>query len=130
MRERRGIDAGGFSLLEVMVALIIGSIGLSAIASIFSAGGRSLGSAKHRTEESLAGEEKVEQLKALALSDAQLAAGSHQDTSGVSGASYVRIWSVEANTPITGMKRVRMRIFHAGADTTGAVEVTAILGRK
>jgi prepilin-type N-terminal cleavage/methylation domain-containing protein len=130
MRSRLTLGHHGFSLLEVMIALIIGSIGLSAIARVFSAGGRSLGNSKRMTEATLAGQEKIEQLKALSLSDAALAAGNHQDTTSASGATYVRLWTVQDNTPISGMKRIRMRVMHANEDTTGAAEVTAVLGRK
>lgn len=120
----------GFSLLEVVIAIVIAGLGLTALARVFAMGGRGLGDAKHMTEATLAGEERLEQLKAFDLDDPLLTAGAHRDTAAVAGASYVRIWTVQDDVPLAGMKRVRMQVFPSTLDTTDAVAMTAILGRR
>lgn len=127
---RSGESPAGFSLLEVMVAIVLASIGIAAIAQIFPMAGRGLGEARRETQATLAGQEKIEQMRALQLSDASLTAGAHSDTTLVSETPYDRYWSVEDDKPLPGMKRVRMLVIRSGQDTTGAVVLTSVLGRK
>lgn len=130
--QRSGLlrDVAGFSLIELMVAIVIAGIGITALAQVFPRAGRSLGSSRRSTEATLCGQEKIEELKALDLDDPELSAGSHIDTTLVSESSFSRMWWVEDNKPLTGMKRVRMLVMRTGEDTLRAVEITGVLGRK
>lgn len=132
MRAGRRHDgsAAGFSLLEVLVAMVLAGIGISAIAQIFPMAGRGLGESRRETQATLAGQEKVEQLRALDLSDGDLTAGAHQDTTLISETEYARNWFVENDKPLPGMKRVRMQVVRSGEDSTSAVVLTSVLGRK
>ena len=130
MTAKMSSGKSGFSVLEVLVAIIIGAIGLISLAQVFPMAGRGLNQSKRATEATLVGQEKLEQLRAMDLSDAQLAAGAHEDTTTVSGGQYRRIWNVEDNKPLASMKRVRMRVVAAAQDTSNAVVITGILGRR
>ena len=130
MTAKPGSRNSGFSVLEVLVAIIIGAIGLISLAQVFPMAGRSLNQSKRATEAMLVGQEKLEQLRAMDLSSAQLTAGAHEDTTTVSGGQYRRMWNVEDNKPLTAMKRVRMRVVAAAQDTSNAVVITGILGRR
>jgi prepilin-type N-terminal cleavage/methylation domain-containing protein len=121
---------GGFSVVEILVAIVIGAIGLMSLTQVFPLAGRSLNQSKRATEATLAGEEKLEQLRALALSHADLTAGTHADTTMISGAPYRRIWTVEDNKPLANVKRIRMRVMPAVQDTTNAVVITGLVGRR
>jgi prepilin-type N-terminal cleavage/methylation domain-containing protein len=129
-RHKRSGSAAGFSLLEVMVAMVLAGIGIAAIAQIFPMAGRGLGDSRRETQATLAAEEKVEQLRALDLSDGLLTAGAHSDTTLVSETPYDRSWFVEDDKPLPGMKRVRMQVVRSGEDTTAAVVLTSVLGRR
>jgi prepilin-type N-terminal cleavage/methylation domain-containing protein len=129
-RCQRSDSAAGFSLLEVMVAMVLAGIGIAAMAQIFPMAGRGLGESRRETQATLAGQEKVEQLRALDLSDGLLTAGAHNDTTLVSETPYSRSWFVEDDKPLPGMKRVRMQVVRSGEDTTGAVVLTSVLGRR
>ena len=130
MIDRRSTKNNGFSVVEVLVAIVIGAIGLMSLSQVFPMAGRSLNQSKRATEATLAGEEKLEQLRALALSHADLTAGTHEDSTQVSGAPYRRIWTVEDDKPLVNMKRVRMRVMPAVQDTSNAVVITGVLGRR
>jgi type II secretory pathway pseudopilin PulG len=117
-------------MIELLVAMVIAGIGVAAIAQIFPMAGRGLGDSRRETQATLAGQEKIEQLRALELSDGLLTAGAHQDTTLVSDTPYARSWFVENDKPLPGMKRVRMQVVRSGEDTTSAVVLTSVMGRK
>jgi prepilin-type N-terminal cleavage/methylation domain-containing protein len=128
--HRHAASSAGFSMIEVLVAMVLAAIGIGAIAQIFPMAGRGLGESRRETQATLAGQEKIEQLRALELTDGLLAAGAHEDTTLVSDTPYARSWFVENDKPLPGMKRVRMQVVRTGEDTTGAVVITGVMGRK
>lgn len=128
--RRHSGSTAGFSMIELLVAMVLAGIGIAAMAQIFPMAGRGLGESRRETQATLAGQEKVEQLRALELSDGLLTAGAHQDTTIISDTQYARSWFVEDDKPLPGMKRVRMQVVRTGQDTTAAVVLTSVLGRK
>jgi prepilin-type N-terminal cleavage/methylation domain-containing protein len=108
-RGRRHNAASGLTLLEVMIALVILSIGLLALSGMQIASIRANGSGfKSTTAISLA-DQRMQQLKNLAFSDASLTAGAHAETSvtvsvgtsnGINGVVYGRSYVVcDINNP-------------------------------
>lgn len=91
MHERLNFGRGtadpqaGFSLIEVMVALSVFSIGLLAIFSMHFSSIKTNGVARGVTENITVATAKAEQLMATAYDDADLAAGSHQKTQNTDG---------------------------------------------
>ena len=106
----------GFSLLEVLIALVILAIGLLAVAQmqITAIKGNAFGSGM--TSASSLAANTLERLMALPYNDAQLTASPWQQDSitgvegGVNNAGYVREYQVEDNTPRLGMKQITVRI--------------------
>ncbi|MEJ5358786.1 MAG: prepilin-type N-terminal cleavage/methylation domain-containing protein [Desulfobacterales bacterium] len=76
--RKAGGAAAGFTLLEVMVALAVFSVGLLAIFSMHVSAMRTNNVARGVTENITAAAAKAEQLMALAYDDPQLAAGWHE----------------------------------------------------
>jgi hypothetical protein len=64
---------------------------------------------------------KVEELRALPSESTDLSAGTHQDAADLGG--FARQWVIDDDVPVTGMRRVTVRVnFHnASADSTVAV---------
>jgi type IV pilus assembly protein PilV len=79
------ITEAGFSLLEVMVALAVFSIGLLAIFSMQFSAIKTNGVARGVTENITVATAKAEQLMALSYEHADLMAGSHQVAQDVDG---------------------------------------------
>ncbi len=75
---KSGSAAAGFTLLEVMVALAVFSVGLLAVFSMHISALRTNTVARGVTENITAAAAKAEQLMALAYDDDSLAAGWHQ----------------------------------------------------
>jgi len=92
MRSRR---EGGFTLIEILIALVITVLGLSAVAAMFVANSQGTTYARHATEASVLAEDQLELM--LTTPSAQLASGFDQvDEKGVLVASggFSRVWTV------------------------------------
>lgn len=98
--------AAGFSLVEVLFALTILSIGLMALAGLIPFSTSKVSSSRSLTNASTAGEARLEDLKAGGYNGADLAAGTHHDTQG----RYTRTWVVQDNVPVTGSKRIDLTV--------------------
>jgi prepilin-type N-terminal cleavage/methylation domain-containing protein len=99
---------GGFSLVELLVAMVIFSFGVLAGVALLGAGYRWEGQAELETQMTVAAEMKIEELKAIAGSEqddtVQLALGGdldanvaeHWDTVELDRRVFIRRWLVEA----------------------------------
>lgn len=96
MNRRRRVDRRrGFTLIEILVALVITVLGLSAIAAMFVANANGTSYARHATEASVLAEDQLELM--LTTPSANLVSGYDQvDEHGVAVASggFSRVWNV------------------------------------
>lgn len=98
----------GFTLLEVIVAISILTVGILAVASMQSSAIWGNAFASRQTEGSTIALDRTEKLMALPYEDADLAAGSHTDPSPPSG--YSVTWSVTDDSPLSNAKRVTVTV--------------------
>jgi type IV pilus assembly protein PilV len=92
----------GFTLIEVMIGLIILAIGLLAIAGMQIASTRGNFSSKNLTQATYVAQDRLEFLKNLPLTSAQLQAGNYNDGSvTISGVLFNRSYTVAANGDLT-----------------------------
>ncbi len=102
---------GGFTLVEVLVAIAIFAIGILALASLQAVyiGGNSF--ARMQTEATALGGEWLESLKILPYTHADLDAtgNPHQRSVG----AYRIQWDVSDNTPINDVKTIRITVTSA-----------------
>ena len=104
----------GFTLLELMITLVVLAIGVLALGQMMPAGSRAMSRSRSKTSGTALAAQKVEDLKALAWTDANLTAGTHTDNSG----KYTRTWIITDNTPLAGTKKVAVTV--AWTSSTGA----------
>lgn len=104
-------EAKGFSLLEVLVALVFLAVGLLALAGLHVASLRGNTFSQHLTRATLMAQDRLEFLKNLPLNSDPLSGGPHveqQFTPPGSGMSFDRAYSVaEANSVKTIQYTVR-----------------------
>jgi len=94
----RTMDKKGFSLLEVLVGLVILSIGLLAIAGMQVTSVRGNFFSKNITEASYVAQDRMEFLNNLPLNSAELQPGNYNDgTQTYSGVVFSRSYSVVSN---------------------------------
>jgi type IV pilus modification protein PilV len=109
----------GFTLLEIVIALAIFSIGILAIASIQMTSINGNASARMQTEATTLAVERLERLIALPYDHADLDESNnpHQATSG----SYTIIWRISDDVPIPFTKTIVVTVT---ADNPNARDVS------
>jgi prepilin-type N-terminal cleavage/methylation domain-containing protein len=96
-RDRRPSSERGMTMVELMIALIVLSIGLLGLAALFPAGRRFSTRDRMITTATDLAEQKMEQLRALDYSDLDLTLGTHPTASGEAVGNnnrYTRWWTV------------------------------------
>ncbi len=94
----------GFTLIEVLIALLVLMVGMAGILSLQLTSMKATGFSRHATEASSLAEDKVEELRTVPLNSARFASGSDQvDARGVADAAglYIRTWTITPQTDTT-----------------------------
>lgn len=104
----------GATLAELMVALVVLSIGILAVAQLFPAGTGSQLQSRMTNTANYYAQEKLEQLRGIGWTDAALSAGRHPasgtESLGTSGA-WQRFYEVTAmSAPLGNLKRVDVTV--------------------
>jgi len=89
-------NSNGFTLIEILVALVILSISLLALAGLMVTTTKNNSFGSHMTEAATLAQDKLEELRAVRWLDIPEGTGSDQK-SGATGISYARNWDVTAN---------------------------------
>jgi len=129
-RARRG-SRGGFTLIEVMIALAIFATGLLALALCVPMATKRVMKAGSQTRASSIASETAEELLTIPYGDGDLTSGTHTDPANPREGVYYVSWVVVDNQPTTGCKRVTVKVArHAAGNPAEAqlVIVTAQAG--
>jgi type IV pilus assembly protein PilV len=105
---------GGFTLLEVMIALVILSVGLLGLAALQLVAIRGNSFSSEMTYATMLAQQHAEILKGLPFNDANLAPADEQNPHTAIGSSkgvqYAVRWTIADNTPDTDMKTVNLTV--------------------
>jgi prepilin-type N-terminal cleavage/methylation domain-containing protein len=102
---------GGFTLLEVMIALVILSVGLLGLAALQLVAVKTNSFSSEMTYATMRAQWQAEFLKSLPFTDALLQPGSHTaPTESSKGAQYTISWTVTDNVPAVDMKSVNLTV--------------------
>jgi len=109
-------NQSGFTLLEVLIAISILTVGLLGVAQMQIMGIKGNYFSGNTTAALTLAEEKMEDLLGKSYTDAELTNGNHPDANnpidetGQAGGIYSRMWIVTDNTPITGTKTATVSV--------------------
>jgi len=131
MRPRHD-DAGrsserGISLVEVLIALVVLSVGIMAIGGVFPAGTRTELQTRMQSTANYYAQQQLEELRALHWDDPALTAGRHPagivcDTLGATKA-WVRFYQVDLMAaPLDDLKRVRVNVSWTYKSTRSVID--------
>ena len=115
----------GFTLLEIIIALSILSIGLLGLASLQLTAIRGKAFAEDFSKEEILAASRMRSLLALPYTDADLTAGSHTDPSPPSG--YEVTWQVSDNDPVKSTKTIVLTVTWADHGIKKSVAMSRIL---
>lgn len=133
----------GFTVIELMVAVMIISVGLLGMGSVMGSSTRLQTLALSRAEMTTAAENKVEELRVFGMtrSDSPLrvaiavggsltapVAGYSDSTQALSGRWYVRRWQIQ--TGVAGTRQLTVRVVPRGAlrDVANSLDFSSLLG--
>jgi len=100
----------GFTLLEVMIALVILSVGLLGLAALQLVSIKNNAFSSEMTYATMLAQQHAEILKSRAFTDSDLTAGQHSATGSSKGVQYTVAWNVTDNTPDTDMKTINLTV--------------------
>jgi type IV pilus modification protein PilV len=100
----------GFSLVELMIALVVFAIGILTLAAVIPMGVRKTTAASQQTTASELGTMRAEQLLITPYDDADLNAGVHDDPANPTQGKYYVRWTVEDGQPVANCKRVTVSV--------------------
>ena len=118
-----GRSSRGYSLIELMIALVVLVVGILALARLFPASSRAATRDRHRTQAAYYAQQKVETLRTLQDNDADLVVGRHPAGTATEslGGPLQRYWTVsKLSYPIENVYRVDVVVRWvdpAGADS-------------
>lgn len=99
----RGVE--GFTLIEVMVALVVIGVGALAIGSLFPTATRDIGESERTTRAAEYLQDGMERLMSLSYNDPLLQAWmTHADVKNPLPGGFERTWTVSADHPMNGCK--------------------------
>ncbi len=110
----------GASVVEIMVAVLIFSIGLVAAMRMLPQSSAHTTHSRNRTMAVNFAQEKIEELMAEGYEAADLAAGDHDDPNNPISNHFNRTWTITDDTPIADMKLVSVSVSFptSGADSS------------
>ena len=120
-------EQGGFTLVEIMIALLVFGVGIVGLANAFPNGIRTREKARRMSVATFLAKEQVERLRSLSFNHADLAAGAHAEPANAGRTGYNRRWAVVDNNPLPGMKRLTVTVsFNTDGPDSLAIMVTQL----
>ena len=115
--KKRKLGLGGFTLIEVMIALMLLSIGILGVFKLQMAGMRSLTMSRQRLYCSKVASSYLEQMMALDYYHEWLTDGRHDPVDLAEGNGTV-VWEIKENQPYAGSKLIRVSIEYSIQNTS------------
>ncbi len=121
----------GMGLIEIVVAMILLSIGIAAALRTLPDSNKATSRARNITIATNLAQEQVERLLGSEYSDATLTAGSHTDPGNPIDRHFSRGWTVVDDSPISGMKTVSVTVsFNSGSADSSVTLNTLLTSRR
>ena len=117
----------GISLVEIMIAILIFGIGISAAIRVLPVSNEATTRSRNLTIATNLAQQKIEELMGATYNSAGLAAGSHADPDNPLERIFTRTWRVTDNDPLNDMKRVEVTVEFVTRSEDDAVTLTTFI---
>jgi prepilin-type N-terminal cleavage/methylation domain-containing protein len=127
---------GGFTLIEILIAMVVLGFGILAVASMQTSAARGTALGRRLTEANNLASQQIELFKTLPYADASIASGSHMPDDTVPGGTpdddtqdgalgYTISWTVTDDDPLTDMKKIDVTVVSNDAKHPRTVKMTS-----
>ena len=129
---RPGPGAGdrGFTLVEVMVAMIVFAVGVLSMATLMPSGARSVNRSSEQTRGSELLSATAENLLTASYTDSTLTAGAHTDPANPYDGKYYVRWVVQDDQPVAECKRITMTAGWPNSSSSAGATVVIVKPRS
>jgi prepilin-type N-terminal cleavage/methylation domain-containing protein len=122
--------AAGFTLIEVLIAIVVFAIGLLAMSMVVPLGTGRVTAAGQQTRAGALVAESAEELLTLPYDHDDLTAGTHDDDANPHDGQYFVRWTVEEDQPVADCKRVTVRAARGSAAGPAEAQVVIVAPRS
>jgi type IV pilus modification protein PilV len=116
----------GFTLIEVMIALIVFATGMLALALCVPMATRRVMKAGTQTRASSLGSEMAEELLTVPYGDDDLTSGTHDDAANPHSGNYYIRWVVVDDVPTTACKRITVKVARGSASNPPESQIVIV----
>ena len=117
----------GVGLIEIIVAILIYGIGISAALKTLPVSSKATSRAQNITKATNLAQEKIEELMGSQFGSADLTAGSHSDPDNPIERIFTRTWTVTDDSPVAEMKSISVDVTYASGSKDNSVQLTTYL---
>ena len=117
----------GVGLIEIIVAMLIFAIGITAAIRTLPVSNAATSRAKNLTTATNLGQQTIEELMGTPFNNADLTAGVHNDQGNPLERIYTRTWNVTDNDPVVDMKTVTVTVTYLSGSKDNAVTLSTYL---
>jgi prepilin-type N-terminal cleavage/methylation domain-containing protein len=117
----------GFGLVEIIIALLIFAIGITAAIMTLPVSNRATTRSRNLTMSTNLAQQKIEELMGAPFNNADLTAGTHNDPDNPIERIYTRTWTVTDNDPVADMKTVTVTVTYLSDNKDNAVTLSTYL---
>lgn len=125
---RTGLRPDGFTLIEMMVAIILIGVGLMGLAALSSTVTRANVQSSALTSASALAQEKIEGFRSMPY--ASIGAGDSTDVRTLDGIGYSRRWSVQTDQPAADLKTISVAVSWTSRGKTHTTTLSTIRGKR
>jgi type II secretory pathway pseudopilin PulG len=117
----------GIGLIEIIIAMLIFGIGISAAIRTLPLSNRAASRARNLTKSTNLAQEKIEELMSIPFTSADLSMGGHVDPDNPLDRIFTRAWNVTDNVPVSDMKRIDVTVSYDTDNPDNSVTLTTYI---
>ena len=122
--------ARGFTLVEVMIALVIFAVGIMALVLCVPMATKRVVKSGTETRASSLAAEAAEDLLTMPYGDGDITAGTHDDPANPHDGRYYLRWVVEDDEPLASCKRITITVARGSASATPEAHIVIVTAQS